>query len=50
MTLYCPIHGPILEEEQVNSSGGKFCSAYVNDTDEACFQPLELNTDANISQ
>lgn len=49
-TYTCPIHGEISEESYMNSSGGKFCGVLIDDTDEVCMKPLELNTDANISQ
>lgn len=59
MTNYiCSIHGPILEDELMYSAGGAFCGKMINNSDEVCTQPLEivdslpleLNSDANISQ
>jgi hypothetical protein len=40
MTLYCPEHGAITEEQQLLSSGGLYCA--VVDADYACcMKPLE---------
>jgi hypothetical protein len=50
MPSYCPTHGEIPEEDQLNSAGGKFCPVLINDTDEVCMQPLETTQNANISQ
>jgi hypothetical protein len=57
MEIYytCPIHGPIPEELQMNSAGGRFCGITIEETNETCMEPLELKplekaADANISQ
>lgn len=49
MTLYCPVHGEIPEDEQLNSAGGKFCPALLED-ESNCMQPLEKQQDADTSQ
>jgi hypothetical protein len=57
MEIYytCPIHGPIPEDMQMNSAGGKFCGETTDDTGSTCMEPLELkplelNIDGNTSQ
>lgn len=57
MEIYynCPIHGPIPEELQMSSAGGRFCGITIEETSATCaepleIKPLELNADANISQ
>ena len=46
--LYCPIHGEIPEDQQLNSAGGKFCSVAVED-EPTCMQPLEPTPNGSIS-
>ena len=49
MEYSCPIHGPIPEENQMNSAGGKFCGESSDDTGSTCMEPLEIILEPNAN-